>query len=312
MNRQIIVPELKEPTRLDKYLHLSLPEYSRANLQRAIRLEQITLNDKKATVHHWLKAGDKIHINNLDEPAKTAIKPAPNVVYETIKETADYLIINKPAGLVVHPAAGVTEPTLIEGLIARYPEIAQIGDDPLRPGIVHRLDREVSGLLVVARNQTMYENLKKQFQSRTIEKEYTGLVIGRVSQPSGTIDFPLARSKRSHGKIAARAKASSDTREAVTHYEVTEYFQQTTLLKLKIETGRTHQIRAHLAALGFPLVGDTLYRPAKVAFKASPGRIFLHASSLSFFDLENNKQNFTCPLPAELINFLKNYHEASR
>ncbi len=305
MKKQFIVPELTEPTRLDKYLHSNLPAYSRAILQRAIKQGDVTVNGQKVAVHHWLKTADTIEIQNLNEPAKPTIKPSPGVVYQTIKESTDYLIINKPAGLVVHPAPGVNEPTLIEGLVAKYPDITHVGDDPLRPGIVHRLDREVSGLLVIARNQNMYEHLKKQFQDRTIDKEYTGLVVGRVPQPSGTINFPLARSKRNHGKIAARAKSSDDTREAVTHYEVVQYFQQTTLLKLKIETGRTHQIRAHLAALGFPLVGDALYRPTKLAFKAHPNRIFLHASALNFFDLENIKQTFASPLPEELTEFLK-------
>lgn len=305
MTKQLIVPDIKEPTRLDKFLHSILPEFSRANLQRAIRQGEIIVNDKKVTVHHWLRSGDKIEIKDLIAPPQVTIKPDHNVVYKLVAEAPAYLVIDKPAGLVVHPATGVHEPTLADGLAAKYPEIIKVGDDPLRPGIVHRLDREVSGLLVIARDQAMYENLKKQFKNRTIDKEYTGLVIGRVPQPSGTINFPLARSKRNHGKIAARSHEAQDTREAITHYEVSQYFQQTTLLKLKIETGRTHQIRVHLAALGFPLVGDALYRPPKLAFKVTPGRIFLHASALSFFDLENKQQKFTSALPTELDDFLK-------
>ena len=304
MNKSLSAPELHEPTRLDKFLHAALPDYSRSVLQRAIREGNITVNDKKVVVHHWLKSGDSIELKNLAEPIKITVTPNKDVPYKLIAETADYLIIDKPAGLVVHPAAGVNEPTLVDGLIAKYPEIASVGDDPLRPGIVHRLDREVSGLLVITRNNQMYEHLKKQFQDRTIDKDYVGLVIGQLSQPSGTINFPLARSKRNHGKIAARNKAGDDTREAITHYAVAKQWQKVTLLKLKLETGRTHQIRAHLAALGYPLVGDQLYRPPKLAFKNTPGRIFLHAQTLSFTDLSSQRQTFSSPLPKELSDFL--------
>lgn len=304
MNKTLSVPLLHEPTRLDKFLHSALPDFSRALLQRAIRQGDVTVNDKKVAVHHWLHTGDTINLKNLTEPQKLSLIPTPNVPYKLIAETPDYLVIDKPAGLVVHPAQGVNEPTLIEGMVTKYPEISKVGEDALRPGIVHRLDREVSGLIVIARTQPMYLHLKQQFAARAINKEYIGLVVGRVPQPSGTINFPLARSKRQHGKIAARAKPDEDTREAVTHYTAAAYYQQVTLLKLKLETGRTHQIRAHLAALGHPLVGDALYRPAKLSFKAHPGRIFLHASSLIFTDLSGQPQTFASPLPSELQNFL--------
>lgn len=304
MNKNLTVPELHEPTRLDKFLHSNLPQYSRASLQTAIRDGEVTVNGKKVSVHNWLHTGDSIAIKNLAEPIKLSAKADSSVIYKLIAAEPDYLIVDKPAGLVVHPAPGVAEPTLVDGLLAKYPEITGVGEDALRPGIVHRLDREVSGLLVVARTPAMYEHLKKQFKDRTIDKEYIGLVIGNMAQPSGTIDFPLARSKRNHGKIAARTKTSADTRIAVTHYEVVKKYQQVTLLKLKLETGRTHQIRAHLAALGYPLVGDQLYRPAKLNFKATPGRIFLHAQNLLFTDLSGEPKTFTAPLPTDLEKFL--------
>lgn len=304
MNKILIVPEIATPTRLDKFLHSNLPDFSRSSIQRAIREGEVTVNDKKVVVHHWLRTGDKVELKNINLPPQLKAVPNENVPFKLVAETNDYLVIEKPAGLVVHPAPGVSDPTLIEGLLSKYPEIEKIGDDPLRPGIVHRLDREVSGLMVVAKSQAMFDHLKFQFARRIIAKEYTGLVIGRVPQPSGTIDFPLARSKRQHGKIAARSKADAETREAITHYEVLNYYQPATLLKLKIETGRTHQIRAHLAALGYPLVGDELYRPTKLAFKAHPHRIFLHASSLTFTDLDNAPQTFTSALPTELQEFL--------
>jgi 23S rRNA pseudouridine1911/1915/1917 synthase len=307
MNKILSVPELDKPTRLDKYLYSILAEYSRASLQQAIRAGQVLVNGKKVAVHHWLRTGDTISLENLNKPSKISLRPNEAVPYELIAEAPDYLVVAKPAGLVIHPAAGVNEPTLIDGLIVKYPELLKVGEDPItRPGIVHRLDREVSGLLVVARNQPMYEHLKKQFAMRSINKEYIGLVIGKMAKPSGTINFPLARSKRNRGKIAARAIASEDTRQAITHYTVVTEYQQATLLRLNLETGRTHQIRAHLGALGHPLVGDTLYRPAKINFKKTPGRIFLHAITLSFTDLNNTKHTFSSPLPPDLQTFLSN------
>lgn len=306
MSRILTVPPLSQPMRLDKFLHSVLPHYSRAQLQRAIRQGQVTVNNTQVTVHHWLRSGDTVELNNLPtEPVVPLVKPNPAVNFTVLADTSDYLVIDKPAGLVVHPAPGISEPTLIDGVLARYPAIKEVGDNPLRPGLVHRLDRDVSGVLVIAKNQAMFNHLKNQFMARRVDKEYLGLVVGKISQPSGTIKFPLARSKRHHGKIAARALGDAKAREAITHYTVVKVYQQVTLLKLKLETGRTHQIRAHLAALGHPLVGDTLYRPARLTFKSHPGRIFLHAHSLTFADLNNQYQTFISPLPSELVNFLK-------
>ncbi len=186
-----------------------------------------------------------------------------------------------------------------------FPEIKGVGDDELRPGIVHRLDKDVSGLMIVTRNQIAFDYFKNQFQTRQILKEYLGLVIGKVETPSGKIDIPIARSKSNRHKMAAQTNADDKAKEAITLYEVLHNYQQTTLLKLTLETGRTHQIRTHLNALGYPLVGDLVYRPKKISFKTNPGRIFLHSYHLRFQDLNSYQQDFVCELPPELDSFLK-------
>ncbi|MDP3986370.1 MAG: RluA family pseudouridine synthase [Candidatus Veblenbacteria bacterium] len=305
MSDLVTVPQLERPTRLDHFLVGKLgPGWSRSAIQRATKQGGVLVNGKRVPVHHFLKTGEVITLPESAPPRAPQLAPNADVSYRLVSETPQYLIIDKPTGLVVHPAPGVHEPTLVDGLLARYPELTSVGEDPIRPGIVHRLDREVSGLMVVARTQDAYQHLKQQFQERAVQKTYTALVIGRVLNPSGTINFPLARSRRQHGKIAARASGDEDTREAITHYTVKKTYQQATLLSVTLETGRTHQIRAHLAALGYPIVGDTLYRPATLSFKATPSRIFLHAGTLAFTDPVGQLQTFTSPLPKKLQDFL--------
>jgi 23S rRNA pseudouridine1911/1915/1917 synthase len=305
MDREITVPHIEQPTRLDKFLVQELGSgWSRTFIQQAIKNNAIKVNEKKVTVHHFLKEGDVIMVGVITPEVRTELEPQAKVPWKLIKETNDFLIIEKPTGVIVHPAPGINEPTLIEGLLSKYPELKDVGDDPMRPGIVHRLDRDVSGLMVVARNQNMFDYLKRLFKEREITKKYFALVVGHLNQPDGVINFPLARSRNKHGKMAARAKSDSDTREAVTKFELIKLYQPASLLKIEIETGRTHQIRAHLAALGYPIVGDNLYRPKKLNFKATPERLFLHATELSFVDQNGENQTFTSPLPQELNDFL--------
>lgn len=307
MKRTITAPKFESPTRLDKFLVAELgTSWSRSAIQRAIEHGDVTVNGKHAPVHHFLKPGDTISLTLTDEaPEHPKLIPNANVTFGIIHETPDYIIINKPAGLVVHPAPGVHEPTLVDGLVIKFPELSQIGEDPIRPGIVHRLDREVSGLMVIARTAQTFSHLKNAFALRQVDKRYTALVIGKLPKLEGTINFPLSRGHGRRGRMAALPETTSNSREAITHFTVRQQFQQVALLDVMIETGRTHQIRAHLAALGYPIVGDHLYRPKALAFKASPGRIFLHSSSLSFVDLGGKIQKFECPLPTELASFLK-------
>lgn len=301
----ISVPNLLRPTRLDKYLAEALAGIqSRAALQRAITSGQVTVNGKRVPAHYFLKGQELIELHLPPAPSQPALAPQSSVKFEVVYECPDYVIINKPAGLVVHPAPNVNEPSLAHGLLARYPELKGIGEDAMRPGLVHRLDREASGLMVVARTQAAFTYLKSAFANRRVDKTYLALVIGKLPNPTGTITFPLARSKRSSGKMAARPTEGPETREAITHYTVIKTFQPASLLEVTIETGRTHQIRAHLAALGHPIVGDNLYRPKNLKFKLTPGRLFLHALKLGFIDPQGVAKAFTQPLPKELNQFL--------
>ena len=247
---------------------------------------------------------------------------------EIIFENQDYLVINKPAGLAVHGGGNIKEPTLADFLIARYPEIAQVGDDPIRPGLVHRLDKEVSGLMVIAKNNETFEHLKNQFKDRDVNKQYIALVHGKMTTDYGEINFPIKRSREGY-KMAAMPLNTVDllsrrkptdrdqgnldgifkAREAITEYNVIKRFINYTLLQVKIKTGRTHQIRVHFFALGHPLVGDNLYynKKSKVQnLKINLGRIFLFANKLSFKNRAGETQDFSLEMPLELAEFIKN------
>lgn len=231
--------------------------------------------------------------------------------YKLIKENPDYLIIDKPAGLLVHGAEHIKEETLIDQILKNYPEIAKIGDDPMRPGLMHRLDRLVSGIMAIARTQDSFDDLKQQFQNRTINKIYTALVYGKIEADEAEINFPIKRSrdgkKQAAIPITNKGELNTAGRQALTEFWVEKKFINYTLLKVKIKTGRMHQIRVHMAAYGHPVVGDELYSTKKTRAKNAKlqlPRIFLHSSSLEFLDLSGAKQNFTSDLPDELAELL--------
>lgn len=245
---------------------------------------------------------------------------------EIIFEDKNYLVINKPAGLIVHGGNGIEEETLADLIIKKYPNIKEVGDDPIRPGIVHRLDKEVSGLMVVAKTQEAFEDLKKQFKNRDVNKHYLALTHGRIVADYGEINFPIKRSTSGHkmaamplatdkllnrknpqirdeGNLAELAKA----KKAVTQFKILKRFVNYTYIEVKIKTGRTHQIRVHFFAYGHPLVGDNLYTTKKTKIKNDKlglKRIFLTAHHLSFKDLEGNKKTFSLDLPADLQSVL--------
>ena len=233
--------------------------------------------------------------------------------YNLIEKTEDYLVVNKPAGLLVHGAPkkeGVE--TLAGQLVADFPEIAKVGEDPARTGIVHRLDWPVSGLMVIARTQAGFDDLKAQFSARRVNKYYLGLAYGQIKADEGLIDLLIKRSAKGN-KMSARAKtfkkeAATDGRPAVTEFQTVKRYINYTLLRIRPKTGRTHQIRCHLAAYGHPLVGDDLYGTNKTKAKNKKiglGRIFLAATELGFRDRHNAEKHYQIELPAELEEFLK-------
>lgn len=288
-------------TRLDKFLTPKLAPLSRSQIQKLIKNGHVNLNDKPTDVHHFLKENDLVSVNIPTEPKKPTKIKLPKI--KILHEDSDLLVISKPAGISVHPAQGITEVTIVDWLLANYPETATVGDEPaVRPGIVHRLDKDVSGCLLMAKNQKGFEVLKNQFQEHTIKKEYTALVYGKVSKDTDEINFPISRGAT--GKMVARAEGE-DGREAVTLFDVVERYPQYTLLLVKTLTGRTHQIRTHLKAYGHSIVGDNLYANKNQIIKEKLSQIFLHAGKLGFTDISGNWQETKTPLPKELNDFLK-------
>jgi 23S rRNA pseudouridine1911/1915/1917 synthase len=227
-----------------------------------------------------------------------ALAPESAVEVPVVFADDDVIVVDKPAALVVHPGAGNDRGTLVAGLLARYPELTDVGQ-PERPGIVHRLDKGTSGLLVVARTQSAYESLVAQLSARAVDRRYAALVWGHPDPPTGLVDAPIGRSRRDPTRMAV----SADGREARTGYVVQATFTDpidAALLECRLETGRTHQIRVHLAAIGHPIVGDPRYRGARAAFAL--GRPFLHAQRLAFDHPRTGERvAYNAPLPPELV-----------
>ncbi|PLX20292.1 hypothetical protein C0584_06120 [Candidatus Parcubacteria bacterium] len=318
---EIKISDENSGQRIDKLLAEILPKehdvkITRSQIQKLITEESIKLNGEIFNSSHKTKTGDLITVEETKrkerEITPVVKKLKLNIEEIIVKETKDYIVINKPAGIIVHDFENVSEETLVDVLLMRYPEIRQIGEDPSRPGIVHRIDREVSGLMVVARNQKTFDNLKEQFKKRTVQKYYKALVYGVVSKEHDEIRFPIARSK-SRYKMAAlpetkKGEKQDEGKIAISEFDVVERKINYTLLRVKIKTGRTHQIRVHLSAYGNPIVGDNVYTTNKLReknIKKNLGRIFLVAFFLSFNDLDGNRQEFEVDIPNNLKEFLK-------
>ena len=337
MTNTIIITQENQDRRLDSFLVKNLSDLSRTKIQKMIKNGEILVNDKKVTKHHFLKEKDVIVIPTEDTRLKRASgtveeslsnKPKGSFTHQQagstefipskaeglgmtkdikiISETEDFLIIEKPAGLLVHATDKKETGTLVDWLLDKYPKIKNIGEDPLRPGIVHRLDKDVSGLMLIPKTQTSFDYFKQQFKLRTIDKRYLALVYGETSQDTDKINFAIGRSKAKAGLFAARPqKLTVSDKTAITEFDVIDRFKNYTLLEIKILTGRTHQIRVHLKAYGHPLVGDNLYFNKKLKTKKSLSRIFLHAHYLSFTGPDSQLYEFKSALPEKLATFLK-------
>jgi 23S rRNA pseudouridine1911/1915/1917 synthase len=250
-------------------------------------------------------AGDTLAIDVPDLVAPMGAVADDGVEVAVVHADPQVIVVDKPAGMVVHPGSGNAGGTLVNGLLARFPDLAgHAWPDPTRPGIVHRLDKGTSGLLVVARALDAYHSLVGQLADRTVERRYATLVWGQVEAPAGVIDAPLGRSLHDPLRMAVRA----DGRRAVTRYEVRARYDDptpTTLLACRLETGRTHQIRVHLAAIGHPVVGDARYRGDRKGVITAAGRPFLHAEALAFDHPGNGQRcSFDVALPADLLGVL--------
>ena len=294
-------------TRLDVFLSEQLPDISRSRIQKLIQCGEVLVNEHTPSVHQFLKDGDVV-MTLLTQSPRSGKFPKQErkatFALDIVAHTDDYLIINKPAGLLVHPTASpdTRERTLVDMLLAYDASLGKIGEDPGRPTLVHRLDRDVSGIMIIPRTFAMFEYLKREFKLRRIEKRYTALVYGVMTKDEGEIDFVISRAATG-GKMAARPK-SQDGKSALTTYKVRERYRAATLVDVQIHTGRTHQIRAHLLAISHPVVGDILYMPKKKPAFTAPF-LMLHAEHLGFSDLQNEWKNYSVEPPKEFFDFLK-------
>lgn len=324
---QLKVDQSHQGARLDKFLAEKMPEYSRAEIQKMIKEKNILINPSTrstgsgqagseqtpAKSSYKLKTGDIIEIKTPEE--KKDLSPDPSIKIKIIHDEKDFAIIDKPAGLIVYPGTKHKEKTLVNGLLAIWPEIKNVGDPSaggLRPGIVHRLDKDTSGIMIIAKNKSAFEYFKNLFKNKKIEKTYTALTFGHIAEKSGKIDFPIRRSKTNPVKQVAviSNKGKGDAREAVTYFKTVKYFfdktgNHYTLVEVKPKTGRMHQIRVHLSAIGHPIVGDKIYQSKNTIQPTKVSRQLLHANAIKFQSPAGKEAEFASPLSSVFSDFLK-------
>jgi 23S rRNA pseudouridine1911/1915/1917 synthase len=283
--------------RLDKYISEQRPDISRSQAQRLIDDGRVTVNGSPARASYKVIAGDIITIT-VPPPPPSSLTPE-EIPLKILYEDDDLMVIDKPPGLTVHPAPGHPNHTLANAILSHLPEIPDTGDRQ-RPGIVHRLDKDTSGLIIVAKNSSAHQNLTEQFKNRVVSKTYLTLVRGQVKPDMGTIEAPIGRDRSHREKMVVTD--SSHGREARTNYRVRQHIGKYSLLEVKPETGRTHQIRVHLAAIGYPVIGDETYGGKSPLL----GRQFLHAHRLRFqLPSTGESVEFTSELPPDLAEVLE-------
>lgn len=296
---KIVVEDINQKKRLDSYIAIQMPELSRTTIQRLLDEERILVNGRKQKASYKPEVNDEIEI---DIPVAREIKlEAQEIPVPVIYEDKDIIVVNKPKGMVVHPANGNLDGTLVNAILAMCKDsLSGIGGE-IRPGIVHRLDKDTSGLLIVAKNDVAHMNMSKQIQDRKVTKKYIALVKGNVLEDEATIDLPIARSTKDRKKMAVDSKGKS----AITHFKVLKRYQKYTLLELKIDTGRTHQIRVHMSYIGHPVVGDMTYSNGKNEFGVE-GQM-LHARYLEFaHPVTGQVLKLEAPIPEYFEEILQN------
>lgn len=293
--REIVVSGAGE--RLDKYLAAQFADLSRAQIQALIRAGQVTVNGAAAKASLRLEGGERVRVQVpvVDEAAEPEPEAIPLAI---LYEDEHVAVVDKPAGMVVHPAFGHRSGTLVNAALSHWPHIAELAE-PGRAGIVHRLDKETSGVIVIAKTPEALKSLRAQFKARTVGKRYVALVEGMPETPDGVIDAPIGRDPKRRKRMAV----VHDGREAVTEFRVVELFANFSLLDVFPKTGRTHQIRLHLAFIGHPVVGDTVYGRRKQPFTLK--RHFLHAAAITFaHPVSGEPVTVEAPLPVALQNLL--------
>ena len=295
MNFQVEPPGAGQ--RLDNWLNVRMPDYSRSRIQEWIKSGHVRVNGAVSRPSYMVRGGETIDVQPADAPPLHAEAEA--IPLTTLYEDADVVAIDKPAGMVVHAGAGVHSGTLVNALLHRFSELSGVAG-AMRPGIVHRLDRFTSGVLLVAKNDAAHRQLAAQFSGRQVRKTYLALVQGDVKSEGGRIERPIARDPAHRTRMTARL---AEGRAAWSEFRVLRRFTGFTLLEVRIGTGRTHQIRVHLASIKHPVVGDTLYGAAA---QAGLGRYFLHAHRIEFHQpVTGEAIVVVSPLPAELAAWLE-------
>lgn len=296
--KNVIVNENDKGKRLDIYIAENFNELSRTMIKKLIESNNILVNDKSEKVSYKVQANDNISID-VSEAKETKLK-AQEIPLDIIYEDSDIIVVNKPKGMVVHPANGNPDGTLVNAILSICKNsLSGIGGE-LRPGIVHRLDKDTSGLIIVAKNDKAHINMSEQIKERNVKKTYIALVRGNVPEEEATINMPIGRSTKDRKKMAV----TKNGKQAITHFKVLKRYSKYTLLEIKIETGRTHQIRVHMAEIGYPVVGDAVYSNGKNEFGIE-GQM-LHAYKLEFMHpITNKHMELTAPLPQYFEEILK-------
>ena len=301
MSRQISITVLQEQSgiRIDRLIADSLSDFTRSGIAKLIEGGNVSVNGKTVSKNYKCRAQDNITVN---VPDAVALEAQPeNIPLDIVYEDNDLLVVNKPKGMVVHPAAGNYSSTLVNALLYHCKDSLSGINGVIRPGIVHRIDKDTSGLLIVAKNDAAHISLAQQIKEHSFHRAYRAVVYGNIKEDSGTVHQPIGRSPKDRKKMAVTDKNSKD---AVTHYQVLQRFGDFTYIRCILETGRTHQIRVHMAYIGHPLAGDAVYGPKKVITNLN-GQC-LHAGEIGFVHPKTNEyMEFTSPLPDYFTAFLK-------
>ncbi|HHX79198.1 MAG TPA: RluA family pseudouridine synthase [Acholeplasmataceae bacterium] len=288
--------EKEETTRIDKFLVEMIPEESRTNIQNLIKANNVLVNEETVKANYKLVNGDEIEVI-IPEPVFDTVLPE-DIPLDVVYEDEDIIVINKQSGLVVHPGAGNRDGTLVNALLFHCKDLSGI-NGVIRAGIVHRIDKDTSGLLVACKNDLAHRNLAKQFEEKKVTRKYHAICIGVIPHNLGKIDAPIARSKANRQMMGIVEKGKN----AVTNFRVIERYNEYTYLELQLETGRTHQIRVHMKYIGFPILGDPVYGPKNIF--GNHGQ-FLHAKTLGFYHPRTNKFiEFEADLPNNFTQFIK-------
>lgn len=302
MDSYLFVIQKNQQMRLDKYLAEQFPEQTRSYLQKLIKEGQVLVNGKAVKSGYQLSFGDEVSVS-IPEPKELDVEPQ-EMDLDIVYEDDDVILINKPKGMVVHPAPGHTTDTLVNGLLHHCKGHLSGINGVARPGIVHRIDRDTTGILIVCKNDMSHNSIAAQLKEHSITRRYRALVHGNLKSDKGTVEGPIGRHPVDRKKMAINER---NGKPAVTHYEVLERFGNYTFIECVLETGRTHQIRVHMASIGHPLVGDELYGPAKCPFKLQ-GQC-LHAMVLGFVHPRTGVyMEFSVELPEYFQELLKKLH----